>query len=189
MMVESNFQSFQINVLVVLAEKDLPSNVQQVLERFVASTWWFEAALTRQAMNTIIIQFLDGNILSHFGCPQKIITDNFAAFRSKKMIEFCHKYNNVLGYSISYYPRGNGLEKYSNKSLVNIIKKMLQDNKKSWHKKLVHALWADRVSTKKSIGMSSFQLVYGIDALFPSSVGIPVMKLLQEAEVESNDMQ
>lgn len=85
------------------------------------------------------------------------------------MIEFCHKYNIVLG--------------SSNKSLVNIIKKMVQENKKSWHKNLVHALWADRVS-KKLIGMSLFQLVYGTYSLFPSPLGVPVMKLLEEAEVD-----
>ena len=54
----------------------------------------------------------------------------------------------------------------SNKSLVNIIKKLLDINIKSWHKKLVNALWADQVSQKKSIGMSPFELVYGVDTVF-----------------------
>jgi len=71
--------------------------------------------------------------------------------------------------------------------MVNIIKKLLQENKKSWNKKLINDLWADRISTKKSIGMSYFQLVYGIDVVFPISLGIPVLKLLQEIEAESND--
>lgn len=29
----------------------------------------------------VIIQFLESNILSRFGCPSKIITDNVAAFK------------------------------------------------------------------------------------------------------------
>jgi hypothetical protein len=72
---------------------------------------------------------------------------------------------------------------------VNIIKKMLQENKKSWHNKLVHMLWADRLSTKRSIGMSPYQLVYGTEAVFHFSLGVPVMKLLQEVQAEPNDTQ
>jgi len=104
----------------------------------------------------VIVQFLESNILSHFGCPHKIIIDNVTTFKSKNMVEFCNKYNITLGHSTTYYPQGNGLVESSNKSLVNIIKKMLEENKNNWHRKLVNALWADRVSSKKSIGMSPF---------------------------------
>ena len=72
----------------------------------------------------------------------------------------------------------------SNKSLDNIIKKLLETNKKSWHKKLVNALWADRVSQKNSIGMSPFEIVHGVDTVFPASLAVPVVKLLQEAGSE-----
>eukprot|EP00253_Pinus_taeda_P024642 PITA_24642 len=86
-------------------------------------------------------------------------------------------------------PQGNGLAESSNKSLVNIIKKLLEINKKSWHKRLVNALWADRVSQKKSIGTSPFELVYGVDTVFPTSLAAPVVKLLQEAGSEEDPMQ
>ena len=131
---------------------------------------------------------MENNILSRFGCPTKIITDNAAAFGSKKMVEFCHKYQITMEHSTAYYPQGNGLAESSNKSLVNIIKKLLEDNKKSWHTNLVHALWADRLNLKKSIGMSPYQLVYGTNAIFPTSLGVPVMKLIQEVQSEDNDM-
>ena len=106
-------------------------------------TKWIEAIPCRQANDTIIIQFLECNILSRFGCPEKIITDNAAAFKSKKMINFCHKFHINLGHSTAYYPQGNGLAESSNKSLISIIKKNLEENKKNWHKKLTNALWAE----------------------------------------------
>ena len=77
----------------------------------------------------------------------------------------------------------------SNKRLVRIIKKLLQDNKKAWHSKLKFALWEDRVSTKKSLGTSPFQLVYGTDVIFPASLGSPVMKFLQEQDTKLNPIQ
>eukprot|EP00253_Pinus_taeda_P020814 PITA_20814 len=152
-------------------------------------TKWVEVIPCRQANDSTIIQFLESNILSKFGCPEKIITDNVAAFKSKKIINFCHKFHITLGHSTAYYPQGNVLAESSNKSLINIIKKLLEENKKNWHRKLTNALWADKLSTKKSIGMSPYELVYGMEAKFPSSSGIPTIKLLQEIQAEPNDMQ
>eukprot|EP00253_Pinus_taeda_P007740 PITA_07740 len=44
-------------------------------------------------------------------------------------------------------------------------------------------------SQKKSIGTSPFELVYGVDTVFPSSLAALVVKLLQEAGSEDNPMQ
>lgn len=66
---------------------------------------------------------------------------------------------------------------------------MLEENKKNWHGKLTNALWADRVSTKKSIGISPFKLVYGMDKVFPTALAVPVMRLLQEENSEEDDIQ
>lgn len=66
---------------------------------------------------------------------------------------------------------------------------MFEENKKNWHKKLANALWADRLTTKRSIGISPYELVYGMEAKFPSSLGIPVIKLLQDTQAEPNDMK
>jgi hypothetical protein len=61
-----------------------------------------------------------------------------------------------LIHSTPYYPQGNGLAESSNKSLINIVKKLLEDNKKAWDSKLKFALWADRVTTKRALGLSPF---------------------------------
>ena len=96
------------------------------------------------------------------------------------MISFCHKYHISLNHSTAYYPQGNGLAESSNKSLVRIIKNLLEDNKRAWHTKLKYALWEDRISTKRAIGMSSFQLVNGVEVIFLVSLGLPIMNLSQE---------
>jgi len=64
----------------------------------------------------------------------------------------------------------------------------LEENKKNWRKKPVNALWANRLTTKRSIGTSPYELVYGMEARFPSSLGILVIKLLQEIQEEPNDI-
>ena len=66
---------------------------------------------------------------------------------------------------------------------------MLQENKKAWHLKLKYALWADWICTKRSIGTSPYELVYGVEAIFPTSLGVLVMKLIQGLEEEPNTVQ
>jgi hypothetical protein len=78
------------------------------------------------------------------------------------------------------------LAESSNKSVMNIIKKVLTENKKAWHIHLKYALWANQIGTKKSIGISPFQLVYGTDVVLPINLSLPVMKLWQDANEETN---
>ena len=101
--------------------------------------------------------------MSRFGCPTKIITGSASTFKSKRMIDFYNKYHITLGHSTTYYPQANGLAESYNKSLMNIIKTLLEHNKKTWNKKLVNSLWVDSLTTKKSIGSSPYQLVYGME--------------------------
>ena len=141
-------------------------------------TKWVEAIPIRQATGSVVIDFLLNNILSRIGCPKRLITDNAKVFTSRELIKFCSNYNIILTHSTTYYPQGNGLAESSNKSLVRIIKKILEDNKKAWHSKLKYVIWADIISAKRAIGTSPFHLVYGIDVIFPASLSLPVMKYL-----------
>ena len=92
-------------------------------------TKWVEVVPTRKATDVVIIEFLVSNIMSRFGCPRKIVTNNAKAFTSTKLVKFCSDYNIILSHSTAYYPQVNGLDESSNKSLVRIIKKLLEDNK------------------------------------------------------------
>ena len=53
---------------------------------------------------------------------------------------------------------------------------------------LKYALWVDRVMTKKSIGTSPFQLVYGVDAIFPIRLSFLVINLMQDIKEEANEV-
>jgi len=91
-------------------------------------TKWIEAIPTRNAAHKVIISFLE-DILSRFGCPNKIVIDNATTFKVDPLVKFCENFDIHLIHSTPYYPQGNGLVESSNKSLVNIIKKLLEDNK------------------------------------------------------------
>jgi transposase InsO family protein len=140
-------------------------------------TKWIEAIPTRSASHKVIINFLE-DIISRFGCPREIVTNNAVSFRDEPLINLCEQYGITVVHSTPYYPQVNGLAEYSNKSLINISKRLLEENKKDWDSKLKFALWADRVTTKRSLGISPFQLMYGVEVIFPSQLSFPVEKFL-----------
>ena len=151
-------------------------------------TKWIEAAPTRNATHQVIMKFLYENIFIRFGCPVRLVTDNAPDFKAGTLVNLCESMGIQLVHSTSYYPQGNGLAESSNKSLVRIIKKLLEKNQKSWDSKIKFSLWADKVTNKKSIGTSSFKLVYGTNAIFPIQLVLPIEKFFQEEQDEPNDM-
>ena len=94
------------------------------------------------------MEFIEENILSRFGCPQRIVTDKAKDFKSKAMGAFCEKNGILLKHSTPYYPQGNGLAESSNKNIIQSIRKLLKHNKRSWDSMLNYALWADRITVK-----------------------------------------
>lgn len=91
-------------------------------------TKWVEVIPTRNATESMVIKFLEENILSHFGFPTKKITCNAQVFKSTKFISLCQKFNIIIGHSTTYYPQGNGLAKSSNKTMVRVLKKIITKN-------------------------------------------------------------
>jgi ribonuclease HI len=150
-------------------------------------TKWIEVVPTRSTSHKVIISLLE-DVMARFGCPSRIVTDNATPFRSEPLVKFCEQFEISLIHSTPYYPQGNGLAESSNKGLIKLIKILLEDNKRAWDAKLKFALWADRVTTKKSLGISPFQLVYGTEVVFPTQLALPVEKFLQDLEEEPDHM-
>ncbi|XP_059077018.1 uncharacterized protein LOC131876199 [Cryptomeria japonica] len=105
-------------------------------------------------------------------------------FRSKEFYDFYENYGITLSYSSPYHPQGNGQAELSNKNLLKIIRRILGDNKKAWDSKLVLAVWADRVTIKKSTGFAPYELVYGKETRFPLNNLLPVYKFVTEECLE-----
>ena len=78
----------------------------------------------------------------------------------------------------NYYPQGNAQAKSTNMNLIRIIKKTLERNQRSWHEKLKSALWVDRITPKRSIGMPPYTLVYGKEVRLPISVEFPALDFM-----------
>jgi hypothetical protein len=152
-------------------------------------TKWAKVVPLKHSIDEQVISFLENNIFSRFGLPLKIITDNGPAFISAKLTRFLAKLGVNHFTSSAYYHQGNGQVKSTNKNLVRIIKRLIEDNPRQWHTLLTYALWADRTTTKVSTGCTPFQLVYGQESIFPTELGPSSLRLmLQVEELNSSDV-
>lgn len=118
-------------------------------------TKWIESIPCKLYFHTVVIIFLE-EIMSRFGVPRKILTNNAKTFKAHQLVKIFQDNGIALSYSTTYYLQGNGLAKSSNKSIVKIIKRLLQEIKKAWDSKLKYVMWEDIIYTKRSIGTSPY---------------------------------
>ena len=86
------------------------------------------------------------------------------------MCAFAESYRIKLLNSSSYYAQANGQAESSNKILIKLIKKKIEENPKRWHEVLSEAFWAHRISRHGSTKVTPFELVYGQEAVSPVEV-------------------
>ena len=72
---------------------------------------------------------------------------------------------------------------------MNIIKKVVGENKRSWDIKIKYPLWADQITTKTSIGKTPFELVYGLEAKIPMKIQIPILCFSQQYTTDGEAIQ
>ena len=124
-----------------------------------------------------VIQFIKEQIIHRFRIPQSISTDQGIMFTWDEITYFAKDYGIQLIKSTLFYAQANGQTKASNKVLINILEKMLEDNPRDWHIILFETLWAYRTSKRDSIGVSPYSLTYGHDAMLLMEVVVPFLRV------------
>ena len=72
-----------------------------------------------------------------------------------------------------YNTPANGLTEAFNKTLCNLLKKMVKCSKRDWHERIGEALWAYWTTYRTSTHATPYSLVYGIEAVLPLERQIP----------------
>lgn len=143
---------------------------------------WIEVVPLKQLNDQEVISFLQQNIISRFDVLISIVFYNATYFSSLKLYEFSLQNGIVLKHSLNYYPQWNGLEEYTNKNLICIIKKVVFSKQHNWHIALKNALWYDRVTPKPSLNTSPKFQAYSKEAYLPPNIYLPTLQPSQESQ-------
>ncbi|XP_059629956.1 uncharacterized protein LOC132272908 [Cornus florida] len=146
-------------------------------------TKWIEAIPLKHATGGAVAAFIKENIICRFGIPHYLLTDNGTPFVNHRVKQLLRQYNVHHKRSSPYYPQGNGQAEASNKNLIRILSRTLEENPGTWVEQLRLALWAYRTSTKCSTGQTPFSLVYGTETVLPIDIAVPAAQLASRSGV------
>ena len=90
-------------------------------------TKWVDAELLASIRDKDLIKFVWKNIITRFGIPKTIISENGTQFNSKPFMRYCLELGIRNIYSSPAYPQSNGQAEVSNKTVLDEIKKRLED--------------------------------------------------------------
>ena len=104
---------------------------------------------------------------------------------SKEVREFAKLYKIKLLNSSSYYAQANGQAESSNKTLIKLIKKKIEENLRRWHEVLSEGLWAHRISRHGATKTTPFELVYGQEVVLPVEVNLDAYRLAKQNDLSA----
>jgi len=150
-------------------------------------TKWVEAIPLKTVASKEIIEFVKEHIIYRFGTPQTISTDQGSMFISEEFGEFAANMGIKLLNASPYYAQANGQAEASNKGIIKLIKRKIDEQPKKWHTTLNEALWAYRMSYHGATKVSPYQLVYGHEAILPWEIRLGSRRVTFQDQLTADD--
>jgi hypothetical protein len=89
--------------------------------------------------------------------------------------------------SSPYYAQANGQAEASNKIMIKIIQKKIDQKPKRWHSVLNEALWAYRMALHGATKTSPYELVYGHHVVVPWEIQSDSRSVVLQKDLSSKD--
>ncbi|XP_070057246.1 uncharacterized protein [Nicotiana tomentosiformis] len=145
-----------------------------------------EAIALKEVKKENVSSFIRVNIIYHFGIPRYIIMDNGKPFGNRLMNKIC-----LFGFkqhnSSMYNEAANGLAESFNKTLCNLLKKVISKSKRDWNDRMEQALWAYRTTHYTPTQATPYSLVYGVEVVLPLERHIPSLQLAIQEEITDEE--
>ncbi|XP_074271374.1 uncharacterized protein LOC141595307 [Silene latifolia] len=86
-----------------------------------------------------------------------------------------------------YNVPANGLVEGFNKTLCNLLRKVVAKSKRDWHERIGEALWAYRTTYKTPTQATPYALVYGVEAVLPLEMQISSLRIAIQEELTEDE--
>ena len=163
-----------------------PGNKKFLITATDYFTKWIEAKPLSSIRDVDMKRFLLKSIITRFGIPWAVISDNGTQFESKLFKGFCSDLSIRNFFSSPGYSQSNGQAEVSNKVILSGIKRKLEAAKGKWVEMLPNILWAYRTTVRKSTNETPFALAFGVEAVIPLEIGMPTIRTT-EFTVQTNE--
>ncbi|XP_074291013.1 uncharacterized protein LOC141617754 [Silene latifolia] len=89
--------------------------------------------------------------------------------------------------SSMYNAPANGVAEAFNKTLCNLLRKVVAKSKRDWHERIGEALWVYRTTYKTPTQATPYALVYGVEAVLPLELRIQSLRVAIQEQLTSDD--
>lgn len=168
----------------------LPKSKGQLIFVIVAIDYmikWVETKPLRIIIEKNCMQFFKESVVFQFGIPVAIVSDNGRQLVRSKFDQFLKDLNIQHRITSVVRPQSNGQVEVTNRTLLNGIKRRLDDTKGWWPEELYSVLLSYETTCSTTTGDSPFQLVYGTDALVPVEIGSSSFRISQFKELYNDE--
>jgi transposase InsO family protein len=134
-----------------------------------------------------VISFVQEHIIHRFRIAQTLTTDQGASFLLHQFKEFVTSLKIKALNSSPYYAQANGQAEPSNKTLLKIIKKKIDDNPRKWHEVLSEALWAHKMSRHGATRVTPFELVYRQEVVLTKEINLQSCRIVKQDMLSADE--
>jgi hypothetical protein len=153
-------------------------------------TKWIEAKPIKKLDGSSTIKFFN-EIITRYGVPHDIITDNGTNFAKGVFAEYCGQKGIRLDLASVAHPQSNGhVEKVNELILAGIKPRLVEPLERSagcWVEELPLVLWSLRTTPNRSVGFTPFFLVYGAEAVLPTDIEFDAPRVVQYIEKQAKE--
>ncbi len=135
-------------------------------------TRWLEAFPTRNLKAPTVAHLLEKHIVSRYGCPESLHSDQGTSFTAELIDEVAELLQIKKTETPAYNPKSNPVER-SHKDLGAILRAACWQTGQDWETVLPSALLAIRTARSRSTGVTPFFAMYGREARLPLDVLYP----------------
>lgn len=123
-------------------------------------TKWIEVTPLRVASANVIADHFQRLILSRYGAPEVVVTDNGTPFVNNKMQELLRSLNIVHTRTPPYHPQANLVER-KNRDIKRLLRTFTDSRQRNWDTQLEQFAFAVNTSVHSSTGYTPALLNFG----------------------------
>lgn len=144
-----------------------PRKNRYVLVIIDAFSRWVEVFPTQDELAGTVARLLYDNIITRYGCPHTLLSDNGPSFTAKVVEELCLIMGIKKVFTTAHHPQSNGLVERSNSTVLSTLRSYVDELGSDWDLCLPSVRFAINTTPNSTTGLSPFYIHFGMDPRLP----------------------